>query len=359
MSKPVGNLWKRFKNLVSLPAREKPRVGQTPADVIHAENKWKLLRYRPRPEGIAFETPVLLIPSLINRHYVLDLMPGKSFAEWMVARGHDVYIIDWGTPGPEDRYLTFDDYCDGYIGRAVRMVARRSARGKTHVLGYCLGGTMAAIHAALRPEYVASLLALAAPIRFGRADDLLSVWTKTEELDLDALADAFGNVPWPLMQFAFNLLRPTMILSKATYMVDRAWDDAFLDGFFALETWGNDNVSFPGVAYAKYIQRLYRDDALAQGELAISGERVRLENITCPTLSICFYHDNIVPLVSAEELTDLVSSEDATTLRLSGGHVGAVVSSKAARGLWPTISDWFIARDSEVGVGEGADQKAG
>lgn len=345
---PTGHIARRLKNLVTLPARPRPNVGATPADVVHTENKWRLLRYRARPEGLAYDTPVLLVPSLINRHYVLDLMPGKSFAEWMVARGHDVYIIDWGTPGDEDRYLTFDVFADDYIGRALRIASKNSPRGKAHLLGYCLGGTLTAIHAALHPERVASLLTLAAPVRFGQADDLLSVWTRTTELDLDALAAGFGNVPWQLMQSAFHMLRPTMNLSKATYMLDQAWDDQFLDGFFAIETWGNDNVSFPGVAYAKYIQRLYRDDALARGELAINGRRVHLADVTCPTLSICFYHDNIVPLVSAEELTDLVSSTDATTLRLSGGHVGAVVSRKASSGLWPTISDWFIARDADA-----------
>ncbi len=84
-------------------------MGQTPADVACHENKWKLLRYRARPQGLAFKTPVLLVPSLINRHYVLDLMPGKSFAEYLVAQGLDVFCIDWGTPGDEDRFLTFDD----------------------------------------------------------------------------------------------------------------------------------------------------------------------------------------------------------------------------------------------------------
>ena len=111
----------RLFNLARRMTRGRPQVGLTPADVVHRENKWRLLRYRPRK--LKYETPVLLVPSLINRHYVLDLMPGKSFAEYLVGRGHDVYIIDWGTPGPEDRHLTFDDICDGYLGRAVRAVA--------------------------------------------------------------------------------------------------------------------------------------------------------------------------------------------------------------------------------------------
>ena len=142
---------RRWRNLLGMVKRPKPVVGATPADVVHRENKWSLLRYRARPEGVAYATPVLLVPSLINRHYVLDLQPGRSIAEALVARGHDVFIIDWGTPGPEDRLLSFDTITDTYLGRAIRVAAQHGARAKAHVLGYCLGGTLAVVHAAVRP----------------------------------------------------------------------------------------------------------------------------------------------------------------------------------------------------------------
>ena len=135
---------KRITNLLGLITRPKPQVGVTPSDVVWAENKWRLLRYRPRPEGLSHHTPLLLVPSLINRHYVLDLMPGKSFAEYMVAQGFDVYCIDWGTPGDEDRYVTFDDIVDTALGRAIRKVASTVPHQKTHVLGYCMGGMLSA-----------------------------------------------------------------------------------------------------------------------------------------------------------------------------------------------------------------------
>ena len=289
---------KRLMNLVGLARRPKPPVGLTPSDVVHRENKWSLIRYRPRAQGTAFARPVLLVPSLINRHSVLDLMPGKSFAEWMVAKGHDVYIIDWGTPGPEDRYLAFDEICDRYIGRAVRKVSQRSNDQDVHLLGYCLGGTLTTIYTAARPEKVASLVDIAAPISF--ADDgLLARWTKSRGFSVDAILDAYGNVPWQLMQATFQMLRPTLNLSKGVYMVDRAWDDEFLDGFFALESWGNDNVSFPGEAFRKYIDELYKKDSLVKGEFNLSGDRVDLSRITCPLLNITFQHDNIVPAESA------------------------------------------------------------
>jgi polyhydroxyalkanoate synthase len=321
-------------------------VGTTPADVVHAENKWRLLRYRPRPEGVKYDTPVLLVPSLINRHYVMDLLPGKSMAEDLVKAGHDVYCIDWGTPGPEDRFLTFDDVCDRYLGRAIRQVARRGKRGKAHVLGYCLGGTLATIHAAVHKEHVASLLLLAAPVSF-TDDGLLARWTQSSTFNVGDIVQAFGNVPWQLMQGAFHLLRPTLSLAKAVTLIDRAANDEFLDGFLALETWGNDNISFPGKCYERYIEELYRKDALARGEFTLSGAPVLLSNIDCPVMAVVFKHDNIVPHESAAKLVDMVSSKDKVLLELPGGHVGAVVSRAAQKKLWPVMSAFWAERDAE------------
>jgi polyhydroxyalkanoate synthase len=335
-----------MKGLLQLARRaiKAPAVGVTPADVIHTENKWRLLRYRPRPEGPRFRTPVLLVPSLINRHYVLDLMPGRSFAEYLVAEGHDVTIIDWGQPGPEDRYVSFDDITDRAIGRALRVTAGLSDRGQAHVLGYCMGGTLAVIHAAVRPERVASLLVLAAPVRFSDSG-LLGDWTRSPQFDVDALVDATGNVPWQLLQASFHMLRPTLTLSKAVHAVDRAWNDENLDGFFALERWGNDNVSLPGAFYRRYIKDLYRSDSLVEGAFTLSGRPVRLGAIACPTLAVTFEHDNIVPWQSCAELLERIASEDKQRIHLAGGHVGGVVSSKAKTRLWPKLSGWWAARD--------------
>lgn len=319
-----------------------PAVGQTPHTVVWTENKWRLLRFTPTVRRHA--TPILMVPSLINRWYVLDLGPGRSLIEWLVAQGHEVYCIDWGTPGPEDRYLTWDDIGGRYIGRAVRIAARASATGKTHVLGYCLGGTLATAYVAAFPEGVASLLALAAPIDFAHGG-IMSLWTRTPTFDVAALVEAFGNVPWQLMQASFNMLRPTLRAAKAVSVLDRAWDDEFLDGFLATEHWGNDNVSFPGACYQRYIDELYRGNKLVTGEFSVLGRPARLDAITCPILAIAFTDDHIVPVPSAQPLIDLAGSRDKQILIDRGGHVGAVVSRKASTKLWPALATFWAQRD--------------
>ncbi len=336
---------KRWRNLSSLLTKPPPPVGTTPSDVVLSENKMRVIRYRGTPTK---KTPVLVVPSLINRHYVLDLLPGKSFVEFMVAQGHDVYMIDWGRPTSEDRYVTFDDLCDGYLGRAIRKVARLSG-SKVHLLGYCLGGTLAAIHTAKNPEHVASIAQLAAPVSF--ADDgQLAVWTRSSTFDIGSVLAACGNVPSWLMQASFQMLRPTMNLSKIVHLVDKAGDDDFLEGFRAIEAWANDNVDFPGEVYRRYIQELYREDRLIKGTFRLGGAPARLESITCPVMCVTFEHDHIVPWRSAAVMLDKVSSIDKEHLHLPGGHVGSVISRAAKKHLWPKISAFWSSRPRAIEI---------
>ncbi len=333
----LGALWKR-QTTRGFTAT----VGQTPHSVVWSENKWRLLRFTPSVRR--FATPVVMVPSLINRWYVLDLAPERSLVEWLVAQGHEVYCIDWGTPGVEDRFLTWDDIAGRYVGRAVRTAARLSNTARVHLLGYCLGGTIAASYTAAFPEQVKSLLALAAPVDFEHAG-IMSTWTRTPTFDVRAIIDAFGNVPWQLMQASFNMLRPTLRAAKAVTVLDRAWDDEFLDGFLATEQWGNDNVSFPGECYARYIEELYRGNKLVAGTFTLLGRPAPLSSITCPVLAIAFTDDNIVPVPSAKPLIDHCGGRDKQILVDRGGHVGAVVSRKASQKLWPAMSTFWSQRD--------------
>lgn len=331
----IAALWRRA------PRGFTPQVGQTRHSVVWTENKWRLLKFSPATKK--YQTPILMVPSLINRWYVLDLGPQRSLIEWLVAQGHEVYCIDWGTPGAEDRYLTWDDIGGRYLGRALRIAAEET--GSAHVLGYCLGGTLATAYVAAFPDRVASLLALAAPIDFAHGG-IMSLWTNTPTFEVGSLIDAFGNVPHQLMQAAFNMLRPTLKAAKAMSVLDRAWDDEFLDGFLATEHWGSDNVSFPGACYQRYIEELYRQNRLVHGEFSVLGRPAKLSNITCPVLAIAFSDDHIVPVPSAQPLIDNVGSRDKQILVDRGGHVGAVVSRKAADRLWPALSTFWAQRDT-------------
>ncbi|MCP4448551.1 MAG: alpha/beta fold hydrolase [Myxococcales bacterium] len=338
----------RLRNLLTLP-RRKANSAPTPSEVVHSENKWKLLRYCARPEGREHKRPIVMVPSLINRHYVLDLAPEKSMVEYLVAQGHDVFIIDWGKPGREDKYLTLDDIADRYIGRATRVAARLAGVSQVHLLGYCMGGILTTMHISRRPERVASHVAIAAPLSFADGG-ILSTWTRSPSFDVNALIEALGNVPARLLQTSFHMLKPTLGLWKGVNVIDRAQSEEFLDGFVATEHWGSDNVDFPGEVFRALIQDLYRNDGIMRETIHLGGEPVRLANIEAPTLIVTFEHDYIVPKESATVMLDCISSKEQEHIHLSGGHVGAVVSRKAAKGLWPQLSQWWIDHEEQQHV---------
>src|SRR5919199_5533864 len=123
-------------------------TGRTPKEVVWTKNKAKLYRYEPHREK-KYPVPILIVYALINRPYVLDLLPGNSFIEYLVNEGFDVYMLDWGIPGDEDQDLDFEHYILDYLPRVAKKVMRISCAEEYTLLGYCMGGTMAAMSAAL------------------------------------------------------------------------------------------------------------------------------------------------------------------------------------------------------------------
>ena len=330
-------------------ARTKPQVGVTPHRVIHREGSWSLLHF-PAPKR-KHARPILMVPSMINRWYVLDLMPGRSLVEYLTQEGFDVTVIDWGEPRPEDRYLRLEEVAGPMIGRALRKSARASGADKAHLLGYCMGGTLGAMHAAVHPDAMASLTTLAAPVR---AAGILADWTRSPAFDAKALVDAFGNIPWPLLQASFLMLRPTLTPSKLWFIWDRAlrgpWNDDFVFGFLAKERWANDNVAMPGEVFRSWVDDIYRDDALTRGTMSMDGAPIRLDAIDTPLHALTFEDDYIVPMASAEPLVTMARSPDKLHTHLPGGHVGAVVSRGARKHLWPILSRFWAERDAGGGT---------
>ena len=183
------------------------RVGGTPHDVVLERGTWRLLRYRRRTPA-AYGPPVLFCYALINRPYILDLQPDKSVVGQYLERGFDVYMIDWGVPSHEDRHLTLESYVCGFLRESAAFVLREHRQDKLHLLGYCMGGTMSAMFAALEPERVASLTLLAAPIAFDGRESLLNLWSERRNFDVDAFIDTHGNCPAWFLQGCFLFMKP-------------------------------------------------------------------------------------------------------------------------------------------------------
>lgn len=310
-------------------------LAPTPRAVVYREGTAALYHFERRDDAPAGpREPLLIVPSMINRWYVVDLRSGASLVEGLVARGIDVYCLDWGVPHDEDRYLEWDEVI-ARLHRAMRRTARHAGVDRVAVLGYCMGATLSAIAAALRPDRVAALINLLGPIDFSEGGYLARAVDRAW-FDADAIADA-GNVPARQMQAGFVSLRPTMQLAKWIGYLDRMHEPGARESFATLEAWAGDNIAFPGAAYRRYIQDLYQDNALLAGTHRVNGKRVDLGALRCPRLSIVAERDSICPPPAATAL-------GGDVLRVPGGHVGAVVGSKAATTLYPAIATWLQER---------------
>ncbi len=333
-TRSIQNAW-----IDALTNQPRPLLAQTPRDTFALEGGASLYHFRGATSSSG--APLLVVPSLINRWYVMDLRPGASLVEALVGAGIDVWLLDWGAPEPEDRYLDWEAILTR-LGRASRRVLRETGAAKHALLGYCMGGTLTAIHAALHPDTLSALVTLAAPIDFAKGG-MLRTMVDPRWFDAGAIADA-GNVAPSQMQAGFTALRPTLDAAKLVSMPELATDPKAREAFLALEAWASDNIAFPAAAYRRYIGEMYQGNQLVTGGHRVAGCEVSLRAITCPLLAITASRDQICPAPAATALLELVGSTDKSVLEVQGGHVGAVVGSRAARDMYPALARWLASR---------------
>jgi polyhydroxyalkanoate synthase len=328
-------------------------VGVTPREQIWRKNKAHLYRYS-RQTPATHGTPIFLILPLINRAYILDLRPGSSFVEHLLGQGFDVFLLDWGIPGDEDGRLDITTLLTRYLPRALRKASEAAGSVPMTVLGYCIGGTLAACYAALFPDEpvrVRNLVLFTTPIDFSDAGKF-GVLTAKGVFPVEMLTSVLPLVPGQMPDLGSKLLNP-LPTTIGTYV--RLWDrlgDASFDvaAWQAMFRWVNEGVPFPSAAYRQWITEFYQDNKLARGSLVIDGRPVRLERIHCPLLNVAAAGDEIAPRSTTRAVTNLVSSVDAEEIVLQGGHVGIVVGRTARSGLWPRVTDWLARHDDDITV---------
>ena len=324
----------------------KASTGQTPKEIIWTKNKAKLYHYEPALEK-RYSVPILLIYALINRPYVLDLMPGNSLVEYLSHQGFDVYMLDWGTPGEEDRNLSFENYVLDYIPRAIKKVTRYAHSEELTILGFCMGGTMTAMYASLFPgKPLKNLIFLTTPFDFTPENmGLYGLWTSPKHFNPDILVEAFGNVPGELVDTGNRMVKPiTNYVGTYVTMWDRILQDKPMDTWLAMNKWVNDGVPFAGETFKQWIKEFYQQNKLIKGEIKLRGRRVDLHNITCPVLNIAGTKDHICALPQAEAGMNQISSKDKEFFVLNAGHVGLLTGSEARKNLWPKIKSWLEVR---------------
>lgn len=294
------------------------------------------------PEG----PPVLVVPSLINRPHILDLVEGRSLLRWLASRGFRPLLMDWGYPRAAEAGFDLDAYGARRLVPALAE-ARRIAGRPVPVMGYCMGGTLAVGLAARVPEHVSALVAIGAPWDFsanvgiaGAVRTLIrSRGGERAEALLRSMGEAFGLVPVPFLQTLFALVNPMQAALKFQKLarLDPAGPAAEL--FVALEDWLADGVPMPAGAASDLLVGWQIRNLTATEGWHFLGGRVVPGRIATPALVFCGESDSIAPPPLARPLATLLPEAVVRVART--GHVGMIVGSEARAAVWRPLADFL------------------
>jgi len=309
-------------------------TGATPASVVYRENKLRLLRLldetgQPR-DG---RPPVLFVPAPVSRYFIMDLLPGRSFAGYVAAAGFDVYIADFGTPSREDRFADLEYYVEGLVRRCVRTVGALTGEDAINVVGYCLGGTLSLLYSALHPETVRRLVLLTTTVD-GDVEGGIP-WVAHR---MGLAGEGYDNprlVPAAEVKSWFEMLAPgsNSTLGRFSDLWDRL-DDApeRLREVRTMASWVDDVVPAPGRLLAELFRKLGPGaNGLLKGKVTVGDAPVDCAAVTMPVLSVSAEKDTIAPAAGVDAVRSIVPQ--AEILRLPGGHVG-IVAGRSAATLW-------------------------
>jgi polyhydroxyalkanoate synthase len=307
--------------------------------VCWREGSARMLDYGAGVAG-ADGTPVLIVPSLVNRSYILDLTEQRSLTRWLAQQGFRPYLIDWGTPDESERSFSLTDYVAGYLKRALDSLLQQTAGRPPVMMGYCMGGLLALALAQRRQKDIAGLALLATPWDFhaagrGASADQLA-------LAIEAylpLASQLGSLPVDALQSLFACLDPMAVTRKflGFSKLDPAGKAA--RNFVALEDWINDGVPLAAPVARECLEAWYLQNRPARNAWKIAGRAIVPGELDLPCLGVVPLQDRIVPPASAMALCGALNSVEV--IRPRSGHIGMVVGQRAARELWEPLGRWL------------------
>jgi len=313
-------------------------INRTLSEIIPMGGTFEVHHYKTdSPQK--FKTPILIVGSLINRHYILDLLPERSIIRHFQQLGFDVYATDWRMPTIKDEDMPLASYVHDYLENAVDKVEEVTGSRNVTLFGYCWGGILSLIYSALHPKDVKNLILHATPADFGKPPTVLESWLK--DLDVKKFVDTFGNVPSSFLNIAFILRNPLEAALKYQFYFSQPRSIKEITQFFAVESWLYDSVPIIGKTFEKIINDIYKKNLLIQNKMMLGDNLIDLKKITMPILNIVGTNDDLVSAESSRTITDVISSKDKKTLEFPTGHVRLCISKTAHKKLWPEVGKWL------------------
>jgi polyhydroxyalkanoate synthase subunit PhaC len=316
--------------------------GATPSTVVYRENKLRLLRLVSESGQPFSGPPVLFVPAPVSRYFIIDLLPGRSFAGHIAKAGFDVFIADFGEPGEEDRFSDLEYYVEGLVRRCVRKVLALTGQPSLKLVGYCLGGTLSLLYTALHPASVDKLVLLTTmvdgDVQGGIAWVAHRMGLEGESYDNPRLVPAVEVKSW------FEMLAPgsNSHIGRVRDLWDRLDDPPErLHDVRTMASWVDDVVPAPGRLLAEMYQKFGPGrNRLMKGTATVGDRMVDCAAVTMPVLSVSAEKDLIAPPDGTDAIGKIVPH--AEVMRLPGGHVG-IVAGRSAAALWKRTVDFLAA----------------
>src|SRR5919109_2963357 len=317
-------------------------VGDTPNDVVYESRLFRLLHYRSLVKKVS-PTPILVVYALINRSYVLDLQPNKSWIRNLLTQGFDIYLLDWKSPTRMDKFVSFDDYVNSYIDDCVEIVQNDSSADKITLHGYCMGSSMSAMYTALHEEKIKNLVTIAPVIDTSK--DTTVIANISKEMDIDKLVSTIGFLPPEKLYECYSILKPfKQGVNKYFNLIENIDNENFVHNFLRIEKWVFDTPPIAGETFRQWIEDIQQKNLLVKNEMKLGNETIDLSKIKVPVLNIVAEEDHLVSPQCSLPLNDSVSSNDKRLMRFHTGHVGLIASGYSQNNVLPKVGQWLKAR---------------
>jgi len=314
-------------------------INRTPSEVIQMEGRFEIHHYKTSSPQ-KFKTPILIVGSLINRYYILDLVPETSVIRYFHELGFDVYATDWRIPITNEQGMSLESYAHDYLENAVEKVREITKSPNVTLFGYCWGGILSLMYSALHPETVRNLVLHATPTDFNKSLTVLESWINN--IDIKKFVDVFGNIPSSFLNIAFWLRNPFEAFAKPFFYFSQPRTLNEIVQFLAVEFWLYDSVPIIGKAFEQIIEDIYKKNLLIQNKMMLGTNHIDLRKVTMPLLNIVGTNDDLVSAESSRTVSEIISSQDKKTIEFPTGHVGLCISKSAHKKLWPQVGKWLM-----------------
>lgn len=340
-------------------------VDKTPWDEIYRDGIMAVRHYTlPPTDEIIAETeevpvsqkkhrvPLVLVNALGIQPWVFDIMPARSMVRYLMARGYDVYVVDWGCPSHSDRELHLDTYVNRFLPEAMAAVREHAGSEEVSLAGYCMGGLLCLMYLGAHPDHpVRNLVTIASPVNFhkngpfGIISSLLSIpamrvheWFQVR---LEPLDSKMFHMPGSLLSLGFKMTNPPGVVSSYLDLVRNAADREYVTEYMTMGQWFNDMVDYPGATVREVIEKMIIANRLAGGQIQIGDRDADFSRVHCNLLAFAGATDRIVSIPAAREIVRITSARNPTFEVVPGGHAGVFAGSKAPANTWKQMADWL------------------